>query len=67
VPAEQRARIFERFWRGDQSKGGAGLGLAIVDRIMKALHGSVTVGDGPDGGALFALRFSRDELVTTST
>jgi signal transduction histidine kinase len=67
VPTEQRARIFERFWRGDQSKGGAGLGLAIVDRIMKALHGSVTVGDGPDGGALFALRFSRDELVTTST
>jgi len=66
VPAEQRARIFERFWRGDQSKGGAGLGLAIVDRIMKALHGSVTVGDGPDGGALFALRFSRDELVGTS-
>ena len=66
VPTEQRARIFERFWRGDQSKGGAGLGLAIVDRIMKALHGSVTVGDGPDGGALFALRFSRDELVGTS-
>jgi signal transduction histidine kinase len=66
VPAEQRARIFERFWRGDLSKGGAGLGLAIVDRIMKALHGSVTVGDGPDGGAKFALHFPRDKMVGTS-
>jgi signal transduction histidine kinase len=65
VPADQRVRIFERFWRSDQSKGGAGLGLAIVDRIMKALHGSVTVGDGPEGGALFALHFARDEMVAT--
>ncbi len=66
VPAEQRARIFERFWRSDQGKGGAGLGLAIVERIMKALHGSVTVGDGPDGGALFALHFSEHQVVKTS-
>ena len=57
VPAEQRALVFQRFWRGDQSKNGAGLGLSIVDRIMKALNGFVTIGDAADGGALFTLVF----------
>ncbi|HVZ53563.1 MAG TPA: ATP-binding protein [Pseudolabrys sp.] len=55
IPAEQRAVVFERFWRGDRTKSGAGLGLAIVDRIMKALHGSVSVGDAPGHGAMFTL------------
>src|SRR5208283_1096243 len=57
VPSEQRTKVFERFWQGDRSSGGAGLGLAIVDQIMKALKGSVSLGDGPEGGALFTLIF----------
>lgn len=57
IPAEQRAKIFERFWRGDRSAGGAGLGLAIVDQIMKSLQGSVQVGEAPGGGAMFILSF----------
>ena len=57
IPAEQRALVFQRFWRGDRSKGGAGLGLPIVERIMTALHGSVTIGDAAGGGALFTLIF----------
>ena len=57
IPAEQRALVFRRFWRGDRSEGGAGLGLAIVDRIMAAMNGSVTVADAPGGGALFTLKF----------
>ena len=57
IPADQRELVFERFWRGDRSKNGAGLGLAIVQRIMAALNGSVTVADAPGGGALFTLVF----------
>ena len=57
IPAEQRAKVFERFWRGDRSTGGAGLGLAIVDQIMQTLQGSVRVDDAPGGGALFILSF----------
>lgn len=57
VPLDQRTKVFERFWRGDRSKSGAGLGLAIVDRIMSALEGTVTVGDSPEGGGLFTLVF----------
>jgi len=57
VPAEFRERIFERFWRGEASKEGAGLGLAIVRRIMGALNGTVSVVDAHDGGAQFTLQF----------
>ena len=58
VPQEDRARIFERFWRGKAAPShGAGLGLAIVAEIMKAHGGSVRVEAGPDGGAVFTLVF----------
>ncbi|MCW0212244.1 MAG: HAMP domain-containing histidine kinase [Pseudonocardia sp.] len=57
VPAEERARIFERFVRLDaaraRSDGGAGLGLAIVAEVVAAHGGTVEVGESALGGALF--------------
>ena len=64
VPSEQRTKVFERFWRGDRSGDGAGLGLAIVDQIMKALQGSVSVGDAAGGGAQFTLFFPQAAVVS---
>lgn len=55
VPPHLREKIFERFWRGDQDKPGAGLGLSIVRRIMRLLGGSVSVGEAAGGGAVFTL------------
>ena len=52
-----REKIFERFWRGENSKAGAGLGLSIVRKIMTALNGSISVADAPEGGARFTLLF----------
>ena len=58
IPAELREKIFERFWKGENSKEGAGLGLSIVRRVMTALDGSVSIADAPEGGARFTLSFS---------
>jgi signal transduction histidine kinase len=57
IPTNMREKIFERFWKGENSKEGAGLGLAIVRRVMSVLNGSVSVSDAPEGGAQFTLLF----------
>jgi signal transduction histidine kinase len=58
VPRKDRENIFKRFWRGrGETKEGAGLGLAIVSEIMRAHHGSVSVGNNPGGGPRFTLSF----------
>lgn len=58
VPAEERANIFRRFWRGKGvAAPGAGLGLSIVAEIVRLHGGVVEVEDAPGGGASFKLRF----------
>jgi signal transduction histidine kinase len=58
VAVRDRQLIFDRFWRGKRGQSqGAGLGLAIVTEIVKMHRGSVTVEDGPNGGAVFTLCF----------
>jgi two-component system, OmpR family, sensor histidine kinase TctE len=45
IPAEERLKVFERFYRLDKSKtGSSGLGLAIVKEICDALHAQITLG-----------------------
>lgn len=58
IPPEALGRIFERFARPDparsRSTGGVGLGLAIVDAIVKAHGGRCTV-RANGGGSTFSL------------
>jgi signal transduction histidine kinase len=57
IPAEQRELIFRRFWRGDRRRAdSAGLGLAIVARIVSAHGGSIAVRNGPVRGAVFTVQ-----------
>ena len=53
VDLENPERIFDPFFT--MKDNGTGLGLAIVHRIAESHGGSVTVGRGERGGALFVL------------
>ncbi len=60
IREEDRATVFERFYRADASRsrghgGGNGLGLAIVDAIVTAHGGTVRVDESPGGGATFVV------------
>jgi len=59
VPAAERDRIFDRFHRAAPTSGGAGLGLAIGDAVVRATGGRWEVGEAPGGGASFAVRWPR--------
>lgn len=58
VPPEMRERVFARFYRLERNTSpGAGLGLAIVQRIVELHGGTVEIGASPRlGGALVTLR-----------
>ncbi len=58
LPAEEAAKVFERFYRVDSSRrrgtgGGSGLGLSIVSAVTAAHGGTVDVRTTPGGGATF--------------
>ncbi|SDC13555.1 two-component system, OmpR family, sensor histidine kinase SenX3 [Geodermatophilus telluris] len=60
IPRQDRARVFERFYRVDQSRatstGGTGLGLAIVKHVASNHGGSVSVWSEEGLGSTFTLR-----------
>lgn len=59
LPAEDRERAFDRFWRGSQDGSGSGLGLAVVASLARAGGGSVALEESPLGGVRSMARFRR--------
>ena len=59
IPPARRAEVFARFGRLEEARardtGGAGLGLAVVRRIVQAHGGQVHVDEAPLGGARFVV------------
>jgi two-component system, OmpR family, phosphate regulon sensor histidine kinase PhoR len=59
IPVEHRRRIFERFFRiplaDHQAVPGVGVGLTLVEGILKAHHGRVEVRDNTPEGVIFSL------------
>ncbi|MEO6002143.1 MAG: ATP-binding protein [Opitutus sp.] len=63
IPADARARVFERFFRADKARsreqGGTGLGLAIVKHVVQAHGGEIRVESELGRGAAFYLTLPR--------
>jgi two-component system sensor histidine kinase PrrB len=59
IPAGERQQVRERFVRGSGADStGSGLGLALVAQQARIHNGSLTITDGPSGGAVITLRLS---------
>jgi signal transduction histidine kinase len=59
IPAADRPRLFDRFHRATEQSGGAGLGLAIADSIVRSTGGHWRIGESGLGGALFEVSWRR--------
>ncbi|MGD9317029.1 MAG: hybrid sensor histidine kinase/response regulator [Anaerolineae bacterium] len=60
ISTEELARIFQEFYRTESAKAevelGTGLGLPIVDQIVKIYHGAIHVDSVPGQGTTFTVR-----------
>ena len=67
VPPEHLPRVFDRFYKVDQSRtgtlipSGSGLGLSIVRAIVQRHGGTASVSNLDSGGARFTLRLPVDD------
>jgi two-component system OmpR family sensor kinase len=59
IPKQLRSKVFERFYRSDNSRnrdtGGSGLGLAIAKGIVEAHKGKIIAEETNGGGATFKI------------
>ncbi|YAF94425.1 MAG: sensor histidine kinase [Nodularia sp. CChRGM 3473] len=59
IPLQHQSRIFERFYRVDETRtrstGGCGLGLSIVKTLVEGMGGSVTVRSRLGEGSIFTI------------
>ncbi|MFJ3382331.1 MtrAB system histidine kinase MtrB [Curtobacterium sp. NPDC090217] len=71
MPAEDTARVFDRFWRADPSRkrtiGGTGLGLAISLGDANLHGGRIDVWSRPGEGSAFVLTVPRKGQEVTAT
>ena len=59
IPEAERGRVFDRFHRASDAPGGAGLGLAIADAIVRTTAGRWQIGTSPAGGASVSVSWPR--------
>lgn len=59
IPDIEKQRIFDRFYRSEKSRSSKehfGLGLSIAFEIISLHHGTISVSDAKDGGAVFVVK-----------
>jgi signal transduction histidine kinase len=64
IPESERERVLKRFVRLDEARsrdaGGSGLGLSIVDEVVRSHGGSLSIGRSPLGGARIEVTLPAD-------
>jgi two-component system phosphate regulon sensor histidine kinase PhoR len=68
IASDELPRIFERFYKADQSRagGGSGLGLALVKHAVEAQGGSIHVQSTPGLGSTFTISIPSNVLDSPS-
>ena len=66
IAAADLPKVFDRFWRADESRsrttGGSGLGLAIARQLTEAHGGTIEVESEPGRGTVFTIRLPAEPV-----
>jgi signal transduction histidine kinase len=60
IPEALRNRVFTKFWKHG-TRGGSGLGMYIVNGLVRAHSGELTITDAPGGGARIVVDWPTDD------
>ena len=60
ITPEQQKHIFERFYQGNESYAGSGIGLSIVQRIVELHQGTISLRSEPNRYSEFTITLSDD-------
>ena len=65
IPPDEQREVFAKFVRGATAKAqnikGTGIGLAMVDQILQAHHGSMNLESKPGTGSTFTMLLPLEE------
>jgi two-component system sensor histidine kinase MprB len=69
IAADDRSRVFDRFYRASNARTqpGSGLGLAIVKQIADLHHATVTIDPRPGGGTASRIEFVASPTPTSTS
>jgi signal transduction histidine kinase len=66
IPLQHQSRVFERFYRVDESRnqatGGCGLGLSIVKMLVEGMGGSISLQSKLGSGSIFTISLPANQL-----
>jgi two-component system OmpR family sensor kinase len=67
IPKQLRTKVFERFYRSDNSRnrdtGGSGLGLSIVKLLVEGHQGTIVADETKGGGSTFRITIPNSQKV----
>ena len=65
IPQEKQEKIFERFYQVKNGRGGSGIGLSLVQRLVELHHGRIVLQSEVGKGSTFTIYLPQDESVYT--
>jgi signal transduction histidine kinase len=60
IPTAIRRRVFTKFWKHGE-RGGSGLGMYLVNGLVRAHGGTLTISDSPSGGARIEIHWPGED------
>lgn len=63
VPREKQANLFTRFNQSSFSRDSIGIGLHMVQELVRVHHGTITFRENPEGGSIFSIALPTDKSI----